>query len=217
MRTSAPDPAVAPFRGWRLVWGLAVPPLRLLARLGWRLRVIQEAPTPSGPVIVAANHLSHLDPLLIGVAVDRPMRFLAVDGLWGVHRWLNIVLRLSGSIPVSRDRAPLGAIRVSLTHLLAGGSIGIFPEGGVTAGWGSVEPLPSAAWISLRSGVPIVPVAVVGSDDAYGKDASRLRRSHVTVTIGPPLDPPSFRGEANPVTAMMEAWGGWVGEQIGRN
>jgi 1-acyl-sn-glycerol-3-phosphate acyltransferase len=213
--TSAPDPETAPFRWWRLFWKLALPPLRLLARLGWRLRVVRESEFPAGPVIVAANHPSQLDPIFVGVAVDRPMRVLAVDGLWGVHRWLNVVLRGSASIPVTRDRAPLGAMRAAAGHLRAGGSIGVFPEGGVVDGWGSVDLHPSAAWLSLRSGAPVVPVAVVGSAEAYGHGASRLRRSQVTVTVGSPLDPSAFREYDDPSAAMMEVWAGWVGERVG--
>ena len=215
MPTSAPDPEIAPFRWWRLFWKLALPPLRLLARLGWRLRVVRESEFPSGPVIVAANHPSRLDPIFVGVAVDRPMRVLAVDGLWGEHRWLDVVLKGSASIPVTRDRAPLGAMRAAAGHLRAGGSIGIFPEGGVVDGWGSVDLHPSAAWLSSRSGAPVVPVAVVGSAEAYGHGASRLRRSHVAVTVGSPLDPSEFLEYDDPSAAMMQAWGVWVGERVG--
>ena len=215
MPTSAPDPEIAPFRWWRLFWRLALPPLRLLAGLGWQLRVVRESEFPSGPVIVAANHPSQLDPIFVGVAVDRPMRVLAVDGLWGVHRWLNVVLKGSASIPVTRDRAPLGAMRAAAGHLRAGGSIGVFPEGGVVDGWGGVDLHRSAAWLSLRSGAPVVPVAVVGSAAAYGRGATRLRRSHVTVTIGSPLDPSAFLEDDDPSAAMMEAWGRWVGGRVG--
>jgi 1-acyl-sn-glycerol-3-phosphate acyltransferase len=179
------------------------------------LRVDREAPIPPSALIVAANHASHLDPPFVGVAVDRPLRFMAVDGLWDEHRWLGLVLNLSGSIPLARERAPLGAMRSAASHLRAGGSVGIFPEGGVTPRWGSAEPHPSAAWLSLRTGVPILPVAVIGSGEVYEEDASRLKRSRVLVTIGSPIDPVDFQEMEDPSAAMMSAWANWIGGILG--
>lgn len=214
MLISAPDPRTPPFAGWRLAWRAALPPARLIARLGWRLRVSWEVPLPAGPVILAANHLSHLDGPMVGVVANRPVRFLAVDGLWSAHRWLNLFLRTFAMIPISRERAPLGAMRTAFEHLLAGGSIGVFPEGGVVDEWGRVEPHASVAWLSLKSGIPIVPVAVVGTAEAYGKGATRLRRSRVTVVVGAPMNPADFRDRDDPAQAMMAAWTEWVGEQL---
>ncbi len=214
MPTSAPDPAAPPFRWWLLAWKLVLPPARLLARLGWRLQVKYEAALPAGPIVLAANHLSHLDPPVVGVAAGKPIRFMAVDGLWGVHLWLDVVLRAFGSIPLSRTRAPLGAVRAAVGHLRSGGSVGIFPEGGIVATWGESDSMPSAAWLSLRGDVPLVPVAVTGTDDAYGLGATRLRRSHVTVTIGPALDPGDYRDLENPAKEMMAAWAAWMNDHM---
>ncbi|MDF1595953.1 MAG: lysophospholipid acyltransferase family protein [Acidimicrobiia bacterium] len=197
-----------------MAWTVALPPARLIARLGWRLRVSGEVPLPAGPVILAANHLSHLDGPMVAVAADRPVRFLAVDGLWRAHRWLNVFLRTFGMIPISRERAPLGAMRTAYEHLRAGGSIGVFPEGGVVDGWGRVEPNASVAWLSLKSGSPIVPVAVIGTGEAYGKGATRLRRSRVTVVVGTPLMPADFSDRDDPAAAMLTAWTDWVGRQL---
>ena len=198
------------------MWFLGVPIARALAYVGWRLRVVREAPLPSGPLVIATNHLSHLDGPMVAVAIGRPIRFLAVDGLWGVHRWLNALLYLIGPIPLSRDRPPLGAMKASIRHLRSGGAIGIFPEGGVTSEWGSVEPHPAAASLSLRTGAPLIPVAVSGTDLAYGLGATRVRRSRVQVTVGSPIEPGDFRevGE-EAASAMMSAWTEWVSGALG--
>lgn len=214
MPTSAPDPAAPPFRWWLLAWKLALPPARLLARAGWRLRVRYEAALPAGPIVLAANHLSHLDPPIVGIAVGKPLRFLAVDGLWGVHLWLDAVLRAFGSIPLSRIRVPLAAIRTAVDHLRSGGSVGIFPEGGIVDAWGASDSAPSAAWLSLRGDVPLVPVAVTGTDEAFGLGAGRLRRSHVIVTIGPALNPGDYRDLDNPASTMMAAWAAWMNDHM---
>lgn len=211
MPTSAPDPAAPPFRWWHLVWRALLPPIRLLARLCWRLRIDRDTPLPPSSIIVAANHASHLDPPLVGAAVDRPFRFMAVDGLWNEHWWLRLLLNLSGSIPLSRDRAPLGAMRSATSHLRAGGSVGVFPEGSVTRRWGTAEPHPAAAWLSLRTGVPIIPVAVIGSGGIYKEGTVRLRRGRVSVTVGPPIDPADFQEMEDSSAAMMSAWVNWIG------
>ena len=216
MPTSAPDPAAPPFRWWHFFWRAVIPPIRLLARLWWRLHVDREAPLPTSSFIVAANHASHLDPPFVGAAIDRPFRFMAVDGLWDEHRWLSLVLKLSGSIPLSRDRAPLGAMRSATSHLRAGGSVGLFPEGGVTPHWGSADPHPAAAWLSLRTGVPIIPVAVVGSGGLYEEGTSRWRRGRVQVTVGSPIDPADFLEMEDPSAAMMAAWANWMGGILGK-
>ena len=102
-------------------------------------------------------------------------------------------------------------MKASLRHLRSGGLIGIFPEGGVVSGWGGAEPHPAAASLCLRTGVPLIPVAVSGTDRAYGKGASRLRRSRVQVRIGTPIDPSWFGGAEDAAAAMMSAWKDWVG------
>lgn len=206
MPTSVPDPEAPPFRWWRTAWRLALRPVGWVARLGWRVRIRRDVNPPAGPAVFAANHVSHLDIPMVGVAVARPLRFLAVDGLWREHWWLTIVLRVFAAIPLSRSRAPLGALRVALTHLAAGDSIGVFPEGGIQEHWGAVRPHPAAAWLCVHGEVPLVPVAVSGTEHAYGLGATRVRRSKVTVRLGVPLRPDDFRTAEDPVAAMMDAW-----------
>lgn len=165
---------------------------------------------PRGPLVIAANHLSHLDGPMVAVAVGRPIRFLAVDGLWGVHWWLNALLYLIGAVPLARDRPPLGAMKTSIRHLRSGGAIGVFPEGAVTSEWGIAEPHTAAASLSLRTGVPLIPVAVSGTETAYGLGATRLRRSRVRVKVGPPIDPADFREMEAAAAAMTSAWVAWM-------
>ena len=109
---------------WRILTHLA----RLVFRVWFGLRA-EERRLPPGPVVIAANHYSHLDPVIVGVGVRRPVRYLAVDELFGRSRFFDGLTRWLGAIPMPRARVPLGAMRTALAELRVGGSVGVFPEG----------------------------------------------------------------------------------------
>jgi 1-acyl-sn-glycerol-3-phosphate acyltransferase len=161
---------------------------------------------PEGPAVIAANHFSHLDPVVVAMAVDRPIRYLAVDELFGSSRFFDNLTQWLGAIPMSRTRAPLGALRLALAELDAGGTVGVFPEGVRVWRWGEQEPKRGAAWLALRTGVPLVPVAVAGTDEAMGRGPTRIRRSPIHVEVGQPILPAEFASETDPAGAMTEVW-----------
>ncbi len=200
--------------GWWTWWGLA-PVGAGIGRAVWRLRVDRRAPLPTGPLVVAANHYSHLDPPLVGVAIGRPIRFLALDELFGLSVVFDVTTKALGAIPISRTRPPLGALRASLEHLGAGGVVGLFPEGRRVRAWGESAPKRGAAWLAVRSGAPLVPVAVIGTDRAFGLDARRISRAPIRVVVGGPLDPRRFADRPDPVGEMTEAWRQWVAGVLG--
>ncbi|MGH8937648.1 MAG: lysophospholipid acyltransferase family protein [Acidimicrobiia bacterium] len=195
---------------WRPLWPLA----RALAAAGWSLRVEGAAHVPrKGSLVVAANHFSHLDPPLVGVAVRRPVRFLALDELFGLNRFFDAVLLGLGAIPVPRGtKVPIRAMRVALAHLGQGGAVGVFPEARRVDRWGATEPRQGAAWLSLRSGAPLLPVAVSGTDLSFGLGSKRLRRSRVRIVLGRPLNPEDFRASGR--AAMTRTWQEWVEERL---
>ena len=101
----------------RVLWALCWPPARLLATW-FPYSAVQRCPTPAGPFVAAINHLSHLDPPVAGLALRRPVRFLALDELWGHAAILDWIFKLFGAIPFPREgRSPVGALRESLRHL----------------------------------------------------------------------------------------------------
>jgi 1-acyl-sn-glycerol-3-phosphate acyltransferase len=185
-----------------------------LAAVGWNLRVEgTEHVPPTGPLVVAANHFSHLDPPLVGVAVRRPVRFLALDELFGLNRFYDAVMLGLGAIPVPRGtKVPIRAMRVALAHLHHGGAVGVFPEARRVILWGDTEPRQGAAWLSLRSGAPLLPVAISGTDLSFGLGSKRFKRSHVRIVIGTCLDPENFRTSGR--AAMIRAWQEWVEERL---
>jgi 1-acyl-sn-glycerol-3-phosphate acyltransferase len=171
---------------------------------------------PEGPLVVAANHFSHLDPVLVAVAVGRPIRYLAVDELYGRSAFFDNLTLWLGAIPMPRTRAPVGALRLALAELDAGGTVGLYPEGMRVWTWGEAELKRGAAWLARRSGVPLLPVAVAGSEEALGRGATRVARRPIHVAVCAPLHPADWSSAADPLGAMTEEWRRRVGEALGR-
>jgi len=162
-------------------------------------------------VVVAANHFSHLDPVMVGYSVKRPMRYLAVDELYGNSRIFDRFTTWAGAIPMTRTRVPFGPLKLALSELAAGGTIGLFPEGVRVWAWGEQSPKRGAAWLAHRAGVPLVPIAVSGSDLAMGRGARGISRAAMHVEICEPILPDVFEGDSDPVGAMTDEWAVRIG------
>ncbi len=170
---------------------------------------------PDGPVVFAANHFSHLDPVLVGVTVGRPVRYLAVDELYGNSAFFDGLTVWLGAIPMSRTRAPLGALRMALETLAAGDSVGLFPEGVRVWTWGEIDGKRGAAWLAQRAGVPLVPIAILGSDDAMGRGTMRIERRKIRTQVCEPIHPEDHVADADPLTAMTDLWEARIGQALG--
>lgn len=169
----------------------------------------------SGPLVVAPNHLSHVDPPIVVNAVGRLVRFLAVDGLFGNHLTFDIVTGFFGAIPTNRDGAPLRALEEAIDHLRRGGAVGVFPEGRRVGYWGETAPKRGAAWLSWMGGAPLLPIAIHGTERTLGPVMPGLRRTSIRVWIGEPLVWHDFSDREDPVGAMTDAWRGFVDSKIG--
>lgn len=181
-------------------------PLARVVAAWFPYSVVRRAQLPKGPFVAVINHFSLLDPPVAGLALRRPVRFLTLDEIWGVHAVLDAVLTLFDSIPVTRaDRQVLGALRAALRHLESGRSIGVFPEGRRVAAWGEVPLRTGAAWLALRASVPAVPVAIWGSQHAMPMDGMRVRRAPIRVVVGAPIDPKPFMERSEPVATLNES------------
>jgi 1-acyl-sn-glycerol-3-phosphate acyltransferase len=190
------------YTAWR--WTLPV----ARAVFGWHssLTVSGRDLVPDGPLVVAANHFSHLDPVMVGVGVGRPIRYLAVDELYGNSRFFDGLTLWLGAIPMPRTRAPLGALRLAIAELEAGGIVGLYPEGVRVWRWGERPPKRGAAWLSRRVGVPLLPVAVAGTDVAWGRGARRALRGSIHVEVCDPIHPGDYDDADDPIGEMTEAW-----------
>lgn len=195
------------YRSWseRLLWGAGPYLVRGIGRVVWRLEIEAEKGFPEPPFVVAANHQSFLDAILIGAAFGTKIRFLALQDLFGHYRWVDRALTTFDAIPLRRGVVPLGPMREALTHLLKGGAVGLFPEG--TRHW-NFDPgraKHGAAWLASRAIVPLVPVAIQGTDQVLGVD-NRLRSGRVKITVGPSLHGGGNRPEVEQLTSRWADW-----------
>lgn len=184
--------------------------VRTILRLFFGFRVDgREHEPPSGPVIVVSNHVSDLDPLVVGVSLRRRVGFMAKEELFAnpLVRWWIIAC---GGFPVRRGAPDRRAFRTALALLSRGEVLVMFPEG--TRGHDRTlrPPEPGAALLAARSGAAILPLALLGTDEALPRDAHRLRRARIQVRIGPPFwvaGDGSRRGEAPSGREALDAIG----------
>jgi 1-acyl-sn-glycerol-3-phosphate acyltransferase len=178
---------------YRTVHGLT----RAFFRTYGRWKIIGHEKIPkTGPVIVACNHVSYVDPPLIGSAVKRECAFMARHDLWNkkVLAWL---LPRLGSFPVNRDRPDRQAIKLGLEALQKGLVLIIFPEGSRSDDGNLQRGEPGAALFVQKSGAPVVPTAVIGPEKMLPPGQSKLKRVPLTVVFGDPIffTPDSSREE----------------------
>ena len=168
-------------------------------RLYHRLRVegVENIPQRGG-CLVACNHASYLDPPAIGCMVrHRVFRFVARDTLWkgGVGAWF---FRVTRCIPISRDTGDLGAMRAVLKAVKAGDLVALFPEGTRSVDGTLTEAKPGIGFLVARAGVPLVPVAILGSHHAFGKGRRFMRPTRLVVRYGKPIPPGDLPTIADP-------------------
>jgi len=172
----------------RLVKALARPWFRVLFSLEHR----GAGYVPGrGAAILAGNHPSYLDPVLISLAVPRPIRFMAWDALFRVPL-LGPLIRAFGAFPVDLRRGRgEAAYRAALEVLARGEALGIFPEG-QRSEWGPMGELRAgAARLAVETGAPIIPVTIGGAARAWPKHRLLPKPAKIVVRYHPPihLDP----------------------------
>lgn len=169
-------------RFYVFAWLMIAPTFRLL----FRMRVVGREHMPvDGAVVLASNHVSNIDPVFLGVAAPRQVRFMAKSELWSFGPLRRLVEGL-GAFPVRRGQADRDAIRSAVSYLDQRAVVGIFPEGRRQKSGTLGTPQPGFAMLALRDGVKTIPVAISGTDRILRGGIPRLPR--VTVTFGPPLD-----------------------------
>lgn len=153
-----------------------------------------------GPVILAANHRSNADPPLVALVTDRPVFFMAKSGLF--RGPAGTILRGIGQFPVRRQGTDRQALVAAQQVVDSHGVLGLFPEGARGAGdFATIHP--GLAYILVRTGCPVLPVAVFGTEQVRRPRGWLPRATRVRVVVGPPLtlpDPepgqPRHRGAA---------------------
>lgn len=140
-----------------------------------------------GGAILAGNHPSVLDGILLLIVSPRPVRFLVAEELF-FHPLLRWLFEGMGCIPVYRTKTHNGdALRAAVAALERGDLIGIFPEG-TTSDLGRMRAVKrGVGLLALKTGVPVVPFGIVGSDAAYPSGTRVPRPRRITLSFAPPI------------------------------
>ena len=176
------------FTGWCLA--------RLIFATYFRWRVYHPERVPlQGPVILASNHASYLDPPLVGAGLKRTINYLARASLFRFPGF-GAVLRGCHAVPVDRDGGGAAGLRTILDRLLAGEGIILFPEGTRTYD-GKLQPAHAGIGLTvIKSTAPVVPTRVFGTYDAFGRHIRYPKPRRVAVKYGEPLHFETYRREA---------------------
>ena len=174
--------------------------LALVLRVIWRPRVEGVAHVPtSGPVIVASNHISFFDSVVLPLVIPRRVVFLAKAeyfqgrGLRGalVRAWFTAI----GAVPVRRGShgEAMASLQLALEVLRRGDGFGIYPEGTRSRDGRLYRGRTGVAWLALAAGAPVVPAGVIGTDDVQPVGAQRPRIARMTVRFAAPLQPSAYQ------------------------
>lgn len=178
--------------GYRLARWL----INVVFHLLWRPRIsgLEHIPS-SGPVIIASNHLSFIDSVVIPLAVPRRVRFLAKAEYFDGHglrgRLTAWFFGLVDAVPVRREsqRDSMASLELAMDVLRSGSAFGIYPEGTRSRDGRLYRGRTGVGWLAMESGAPVVPVALVGTDKVQPIGSTVPRPHPVTIRFGPPVDP----------------------------
>jgi 1-acyl-sn-glycerol-3-phosphate acyltransferase len=190
-----------------------------LFRVLWRGKVVGREHIPStGPVILASNHLSFIDSIVIPLAVrGRHVVFLAKAEYWEGRSLASLPRRLFfrtfDAVPVQREqqRDAQASLNLALQVLERGDAFGIYPEGTRSRDGRLYRGRTGVGWLALAAGAQVVPVGLTGTDKVQPIGATVPRVHRLRVTFGPPIDPkdyahlPPGRARREITDAVMDA------------
>jgi glycerol-3-phosphate dehydrogenase (NAD(P)+) len=179
--------------------------LKAGVHLYFRLRRTGHRHMPDGPVILAANHRSFLDPFVIGCCLMRPIYFVAKRQLFQ-NRLQGWFLNCLGAFPIRRGESDEEAVRTGLGLLERGQAVVIFPEGTRHRTGSLGKPKSGVGRLALESGAPVVPIAIKGTERS--RRGWRIRPVQVSIRCGRPLTFPRV-AHPSPVLAREVAARVW--------
>ena len=147
-------------------------------------RVGREHLPKEGPLLLASNHRSFLDPFVIGTLIKRPVYYMAKRELFE-KRWQAWILNALGAFPVDRGAGDGDAMATARQILERGDCVVVFPEGTRVRGGPLSSPRRGIGRLALETGAPVAPVAVIGTDAV--RRGWRIRPRKVRVRVGKPL------------------------------
>ena len=166
----------------------------ILLGVWFRPKVVGKEHIPAtGPVILAPVHRSFADFGFTAFCTERKLFFMAKDSLWK-NKWLGRLLIYVGAFPVHRESADREALQRAEEVLTRGQCLVLFPEGTRRAGSAVENLMEGAAFLSARTGAPIVPIGIGGSDLSMPKGSAIPKPYTIHVVVGAPLSPPARTG-----------------------
>jgi len=160
----------------------------------WRPEIVgSEHIPPTGGAILASNHLSIVDSIFLPLMVDRPVTFAAKSeyftGTRPIDRLTGAYMRATNQLSVDRDqaRAGLDMLEAALGLLRQGDLFGIYPEGTRSPDGRLYRGRPGVGWLALNSGLPVIPVAMSGTDHVLPPGRKVPRVGKIKIQVGKPL------------------------------
>lgn len=193
-----------PNLGERLLYFVVRNAIVGFCKLFWRVTVEGREHIPlTGPFILSPVHRSNIDTPLVAACTSRRVHYMGKQEMWK-YKLSAAFFTAMGGIPVNRGAADREALRKSAQVIEAGEPLVIFPEGTRRSGPVVEEMFEGAAYVATKTGAPIVPVGIGGSEGAMPKGAKFIKPVKCTIVIGPPLHPePGEPGKA-PRRAVRE-------------
>jgi 1-acyl-sn-glycerol-3-phosphate acyltransferase len=163
--------------------------IRILLKLIARINIRGKEKVPSaGGMILASNHIGILDIVMVYFAIDRTDLFIPVAEKWGKIGWINWLGKQLNFLFVDRFNPDLKAMRKMIALMEDGNCLVIAPEGTRSRTGVLIEGKPGVAYLAARSGFPVFPVAITGTEDkVILGNLKRLRKSDITLTSGEPF------------------------------
>lgn len=181
----------------------------------FRTRVVGAENVPrTGGVLLAGNHISYGDPVLLWCRSPRPVHFMAKAELWKVSL-VGWFLDQTWTFPIKRGESDRGALTRASKYLKAGEVVGLFPEGTRNID-GVAEAQGGAAFLSLHNGIPVIPVGISGTERIRPKGTKGIRFPKVVISFGAPIDPSELAavGKKERVETMTAEIMRRIGEQV---
>jgi 1-acyl-sn-glycerol-3-phosphate acyltransferase len=163
--------------------------MRLFVRLTSRVELIgKENLPPSGNFILAANHLGRMDSVLLLYAIDRDDIIVPVAEKYKNHPLFGPLGRTGNAVWINRFETDFHAMRQLITRMEQGGILVIAPEGTRSTTEALQEAKNGVAYLASKTGYPVIPIALTGTEDRVFKDnLKHFRRSHITARAGKPF------------------------------
>jgi len=168
--------------------------IRVLLKLIARVDIYGKENVPlTGGMILSSNHIGILDIIMVYYGIDRTDLFIPVAEKWEKIGWINWLGRQLNFLFVDRYNPDLKALRKMMTLMEEGKCLVIAPEGTRSRTGGLNEGKPGVAYLAAKSGFPVIPVAITGTEDkVLLGNVKQLKKSHITLTAGKPFVIPAL-------------------------